>query len=50
MAEKQVDLQRVRELRAQAIKYKHQNVPETRLIGQGMEKVLKALGLWELKD
>lgn len=41
---------KILELRRLAIRYKHQNVSETRQYGMGMEKVLRELGLWDVKE
>lgn len=42
-----VDADRVKDLKERAIRYKHQNVPKTRLAGQVIEQVLRELNLWK---
>ncbi len=49
MQKRTVDAIRVHTLRRRAAKLSCQNVPETRLEGQTIEKVLKYLDLWEVE-
>lgn len=44
-----VETKKVQELRTRAIRYKHQNVPETKSRGKVIEEVLRELGLWDKK-
>lgn len=45
-----VDAEKVRILKHQAIRCKHQNVDRTRFTGQIIEDVLRELDLWEEGD